>query len=109
MGGLPEEFQNGNSAELNLLSGIMRNMKKIAKNILVVSAVTCSLVFISCGNGETKKEEQTLPPAEIKKDSAQAQASAYICPMNCENGKSDKPGKCPDCEMDMVEKKQVNH
>ncbi|SHL64697.1 heavy metal-binding domain-containing protein [Hymenobacter psychrotolerans] len=26
-------------------------------------------------------------------------AAAYVCPMNCEGSASDKPGKCPVCEM----------
>lgn len=32
-------------------------------------------------------------------DSTHAVAAAYICPMGCEGSASDKPGKCPVCEM----------
>lgn len=28
--------------------------------------------------------------------------SAYVCPMHCKGSGSDKPGKCPVCEMDYV-------
>lgn len=27
--------------------------------------------------------------------------AAYICPMGCEGSASDKPGKCPVCDMDL--------
>ncbi|GAA5090673.1 hypothetical protein GCM10023259_103650 [Thermocatellispora tengchongensis] len=27
--------------------------------------------------------------------------AAYICPMGCEGSASDKPGKCPVCQMDL--------
>ncbi|UOR07666.1 hypothetical protein MUN82_17320 [Hymenobacter aerilatus] len=28
--------------------------------------------------------------------------AAYVCPMGCQGSESDKPGKCPVCEMDLV-------
>lgn len=31
-----------------------------------------------------------------------APAAAYVCPMGCEGSASNKPGKCPVCEMDLV-------
>ena len=35
--------------------------------------------------------------------------SAYICPMHCEGSGSDKPGKCPVCEMDYVKNDGHQH
>lgn len=40
--------------------------------------------------------------------SAQAEAAtpvrtaAYVCPMGCKGSESDKPGKCPVCEMELA-------
>lgn len=35
------------------------------------------------------------------------QADLFICPMDCEKGKTyDKSGKCPLCEMDLVKKEK---
>ena len=31
-------------------------------------------------------------------------AAVYECPMGCEGSRSNKPGKCPTCEMDLVKK-----
>ena len=41
------------------------------------------------------------PPAKV---SDQPAAAVYVCPM-CPGVKSDKPGKCPKCGMDLVKKK----
>jgi hypothetical protein len=30
-----------------------------------------------------------------------AVAATYVCPMACEGSASDKPGKCPVCEMEL--------
>ncbi|WP_219733350.1 heavy metal-binding domain-containing protein [Hymenobacter sp. NBH84] len=31
-----------------------------------------------------------------------AHTAAYVCPMGCQGSESNKPGKCPVCEMDLV-------
>ena len=33
--------------------------------------------------------------------------SAYVCPMHCEGSGSEEPGKCPVCDMDYVENKEI--
>jgi hypothetical protein len=38
-------------------------------------------------------------------NSQQASGSTtYVCPMNCEGSQSNKPGKCPNCGMDLEKK-----
>lgn len=49
-----------------------------------------------CGLGE---KAQGKGKKEAKK------AAKYICPMKCPGSESGKPGKCPKCGMDLVEKK----
>ena len=40
---------------------------------------------------------------------APSEQKVYACPMDCEKGKTyDKPGSCPKCKMDLVEKKTKN-
>ena len=48
-------------------------------------------------NGGKEKDHLVLPDVV-------AQNKIYTCPMHPEV-KSDKPGKCPKCGMDLVEKK----
>lgn len=46
---------------------------------------------------------QDQPAAHTtKSDSPQPQAvAAYVCPMRCEGSASNRPGKCPVCEMEL--------
>lgn len=62
------------------------------KNIIITSlALVMSLaVFSACGNDHSKHNQTAAP------------GSKYICPMNCEKGKTyDQPGTCPVCHMDL--------
>lgn len=59
--------------------------------LILVFAVSTAIIFNACGNSSTNSTEQTK-----KKE--------YTCTMHPEVIK-DAPGKCPKCEMDLVEKK----
>jgi hypothetical protein len=51
----------------------------------------------------TKVVADTSAPRKVKKAAATAAADVWVCPMGC--SKSDKPGKCPSCGMDLVKQK----
>jgi hypothetical protein len=64
-------------------------MKKII--VLVVLIVSMGFVLFSCR--DTKKEED---------DKEVAVNVQYICPMDCEHGKTyDAEGTCPICKMEL--------
>lgn len=44
----------------------------------------------------------TTPAATTDAQAAPAHPAAYVCPMGCEGSESDKPGKCPVCNMDLA-------
>lgn len=76
-------------------------MKSILKTALVIICISTSMFITSCGS-DTKKETMDTEHHEH----SDSTAHAYICPMNCENGKTySEPGKCPKCGMDLEEKK----
>ena len=65
------------------------------KNIIIASfALVMSVVaFTACKGDHSKSAAQTEMAAPGTK---------YICPMNCEKGKTyDQPGSCPVCHMDL--------
>jgi hypothetical protein len=69
------------------------------KYILVaLLALGTAALLPSCSGGsdkETQTQTQTPQPQAEKK-------TVYACPMKCEGEKYyDKPGICPDCEMDL--------
>ena len=66
------------------------------KNMLMAGlALACSLLaFSACNNDHSK---HATPTGE-----ATVPGTQYICPMNCEKGKTyDQPGSCPVCHMDL--------
>lgn len=66
------------------------------KNIFIVSyALALSVVaFSACKNDHSKHATTSTETA--------APGTKYICPMNCEKGKTyDQPGSCPVCNMDL--------
>ena len=85
------------------------------KKILLSAAFTTSVFLFACGNS-TEQKQEAMPPADtsngvsvMSTDSASGdQASlAYICPCGgCPEVKESNPGKCPKCEMDLVEEKK---
>lgn len=60
-----------------------------------------ALLTASCNSQPATTEaaatEATAAPADSL--AVPTAAAAYICPMKCEGSVSDKPGKCPVCEM----------
>jgi hypothetical protein len=75
-------------------------MKSILKATTITLSMSAALFTASCGN-ETKHDES----AEHKhggESHSHSGAHTYICPMNCENGKTyTEPGKCPKCGMEL--------
>ena len=72
------------------------------KSILIIASLFL-LVFVAC-NDQEKKEDA--------KEQTEKGEGTYECPMKCEGSKSDKPGKCPMCGMDLEKadsNKDANH
>ncbi|MBO2012686.1 heavy metal-binding domain-containing protein [Hymenobacter negativus] len=57
------------------------------------------LCLNSCG--ESQKPAATVAPAATKAPVVEAR---YECPMGCAGSQSNKPGKCPTCEMELEKK-----
>ena len=68
-------------------------MKTTFSHILCCLFILTVAACNSAGTSDSKKQENTVSVPEAK----------YFCPMKCEGGTSDKPGKCPVCEMDLIE------
>lgn len=71
------------------------------KNFLLAAFSAALLIivnFTACSTDHSKQQANTTAD-----QMAQADANtAYICPMNCEDGKLyDQPGKCPVCNMNL--------
>lgn len=49
-----------------------------------------------------QKEIKEFQAWQARNGGAKAVGAAYICPMKCDGSASDKPGKCPECGMDLV-------
>ena len=70
----------------------------IIKKIIVLSVILFSVSTITLSCRDTKKKEESKEVTMNDK---------YICPMDCENGKTyEKEGKCPVCEMDLTKVKK---
>ncbi|MBK6997200.1 MAG: hypothetical protein IPH31_20635 [Lewinellaceae bacterium] len=66
------------------------------KNMLIAGFALALLVvaFSACKNDHSKNASSSTEAA--------APGTSYICPMNCEKGKTyDQPGSCPVCHMDL--------
>lgn len=53
-----------------------------------------------CGGGEGMACPRETMAAATTQPSTRPASESYVCPMGC--AKSDKPGKCPKCGMDLV-------
>ena len=86
------------------------------KKSLFSIAVIASLFFWGCGNSEEKKQYDGAVPHDtsngvsaMSNDSLHGEQASlmYICPCGgCPEVKESKPGKCPKCEMELVEEKK---
>jgi Heavy metal binding domain len=67
------------------------------------SLLVVALGLSGCETKPAAQEAATTPALAAPADSAAAPVAtaAYICPMGCEGSASDKPGKCPVCEMEL--------
>ena len=84
------------------------------KKSIILSATVAALILSSCNNS-TKKVEQTNSTDSSKVQNVitssfdtsklKSGEAFYQCPMNLEVI-SDKTGKCPKCEMDLMEMKK---
>lgn len=82
-------------------------MKKVVFILAIVATLTaCNKTKTAEANTEAATTtEATTESHEHKEGEAHDEKVAYVCPMDCENGKTyDKPGKCPKCEMDLEKK-----
>ena len=76
------------------------------KSKIILTGIALATVFIFSCNNEAKKETEGT-----EKTTQSGTVAAYNCPMHPEV-KSDKPGQCPQCgmELEAVEKKDsVKH
>ena len=65
--------------------------------------VAFAMAFLSILSCENKDKKETLTEQEVTSDVNSTKESAYICPMDCEKGKTyPEPGKCSVCKMDLI-------
>lgn len=81
-------------------------MKKVVIILAIVASLTaCNKTKTAEANTEATTTEATTESHEHKDGEVHDEKVAYVCPMDCEKGKTyDKPGKCPVCEMDLEKK-----
>ena len=77
------------------------------KKVIIILAIVASLT--ACNKSKTAEANTgaaaTTESHEHKDGEANDEKVAYVCPMDCEKGKTyDQPGKCPKCEMDLEKK-----
>ncbi|WP_324674272.1 heavy metal-binding domain-containing protein [Hymenobacter sp. GOD-10R] len=69
--------------------------KKLAFVGLMIAMATG---LVSCDSKPAATTDQATTPAA---QAPVSQVAAYRCPMGCEGSASNKPGKCPVCEMEL--------
>jgi len=82
------------------------------KKVFLLSVFAMSMALFSCGSAEEKPQHDGVVADTSNGVSASTNDSlntglAYICPCGgCPEVKESKAGKCPKCEMDLVEEKK---
>ena len=86
------------------------------KKILFAAIFTVSVFLVACGSSNEHKSEESVPLTDtsnsvsvMSTDSINGDQAGltYICPCGgCPEVKVSHPGKCPKCEMDLVEEKK---
>lgn len=64
--------------------------------IIITTCLWAMLFSFSCCKNGQKQEDATEQISSVE----------YECPMKCEGSKSDKPGTCPVCKMDLEKVEQ---
>ena len=86
-------------------------MKKLFLSLTVIASVS----LFSCGTPADKKQDDGAVPHDTSKGISAQDTSmktngaslAYVCPCGgCPEVKESKPGKCPKCDLDLVEQKK---
>ncbi len=75
---------------------------------IVISIVLLVTGFIACNNSETKNENSTIQTDTSGMPQKMVSDEMYTCAMHNEV-MSDKPGKCPKCEMTLVKQKMTDN
>jgi len=82
---------------LSLLINFLNTLNFYSMKNLLIAGLALALsmtAFTACKNDPSKKNPSTTEVAVA--------GTKYICPMNCEKGKTyDQPGSCPVCHMDL--------
>lgn len=77
------------------------------KKLIFSMFLTASMLFAACGNSAKEEPKQEAAPV-LTSDSSGVQAeAAWICPCGgCPEVREKAAGKCPKCEMDLVQEKK---
>lgn len=78
-------------------------------NLLFAFTLVAMMLLNSCNMANKKASDikssvKSATTETIKK--GKEYTSKYVCPEHCKGSGSDKPGKCSECGMDLVENKQ---
>ena len=92
---------------------VYSGVKSRSLSIFLALVIIASLAVIGCGNDAENKNQEAMPPADTSKGiSVMAHDStnkdvAYVCPCGgCPEVKESKPGKCPKCDLELVQVRQ---
>lgn len=82
----------------------------LTNKFLILTLFLSLAAMYSCGNSNENASSEEVGTEQMETDkSGPEYTSAYICPMHCTGSGSDKPGKCPVCDMDYVANDQKDH
>lgn len=75
------------------------------KLAVTLSTILFAITLFSCSHSAENKQAPQNDQIKTDTSKKEVQAALYICPMGKQCGYSDKPGKCSNCGMDLVETK----